>query len=116
MGGFVFPPSVGWAGIVLLLFLLIRAFQVRSLLRYPAFFAYIGYVLLSSVFALVVILRAPCFYPDFYWVSEGIAVFLDLTITVEVFRNAFVRYPGVRKTANILTFSLMLNRDPSTAQ
>jgi len=108
MRGFIFQQSVGWAGIVLLLFVLIRAFQARLLLRYPAFFAYIGYVLLSSVVALVIILRAPRFYPDFYWVSEAIAVFLGLTITVEVFRNAFVRYPGVRKIANILTFSLTL--------
>lgn len=108
MGNLIFQQAVGWTGIVLLLLLLTRAFRVHALLRYPAFFAYIGYVLLSSVIALVVNLRAPAFYPTFYWISEGVAVFLGLTITIEVFQKAFIIFPGVRKIAKISTLSLTL--------
>jgi hypothetical protein len=85
--------------------LLLRAFQGNFLKRYPLFYLYLGYVLVSDISLMPFYYLWPKLYGYAYWYSEFLSVVLGCGVVWEVYKVALLRYPGAARMArNVLPF------------
>lgn len=102
----LYSQLVGWVGNIILAVILIRGLRARLVVRYPAFYSYVSYVLLISAAALWVLARYATHYWTFYWVSEFIALLMGIAVTLEIYHHGLQGYAGVRKLADALLMGL----------
>jgi hypothetical protein len=87
---------------------LYRAGRERLLREYPVFYAYISYVLLSSLVVLRLSFISREVYFCSYWIAEFSAAFLGTGVVWETYGAVLAGYPGVRRMARALIGSLVL--------
>jgi hypothetical protein len=92
--------SIWWIGNALLLALIYRGMRESILRQYPWFYAYIGFVLLSSLVGFALYRSSPDWYLRFYWISEFVSAVLGSLLTWEAYRRVLWPYPGVRRVAS----------------
>jgi hypothetical protein len=88
-------------GITLELILLTRGVQQGLVRRYPAFYAYIGFVLASDILVYPVHLNKHI-YLYFYWITEFSGLVLGCLALLEFYRAALAAYPGTARMARAL--------------
>jgi len=89
------------AGIALELILLTRGVQQRLIRRYPAFYSYIGFVLVSDILVYPVHFNKHI-YLYFYWFTEFLGLILGCLALLEFYRAALASYPGTARMARAL--------------
>src|SRR5215475_7076913 len=94
-------------GIALELAIVVRGVQQGLFRRFPAFYSYIAFVLVSDT--LVFAIRpTPHIYLYFYWVTEFLGLVLGCLVFFEFYRIALRPYPGTARMARALLFVLFL--------
>jgi hypothetical protein len=99
--------SISSVGIVLELLLIFRGYQQKLLRRYPLFYSYISFVLISDV-AMVFVRVPPQTYLYMYWVVEFLGLVAGCLIVFEFYRVALGSYPGTARMARALLAVLFL--------
>ena len=88
-----------WSENALEALLLYRAVQGRFFVKYPVFYSYLTYVLLSSLSGFAIYMLKPAFYPTFYWSLQLVSVTIGYCVIWEIFRQVFHPYPGAARLA-----------------
>ena len=99
--------SIWSVGIVLEILLIVRGYQQNLLRRYPIFYAYISFVLVSDS-AMVLIHFPRLTYLYLYWVVEFLGLVLGCLVVLEFYRVALRDYPGTARMARALLAILFL--------
>lgn len=103
----MFSLTIWGCGLVLITVLLARAFAKRLVSRYPLFYGYLSFVLLTSNCLLAIYLVRPEYYRPFYWYVEFVTAALGCGVVWEIYRGALKRFPGAARMArNVLLFLL----------
>ncbi|MBV9886905.1 MAG: hypothetical protein JO119_10205 [Acidobacteria bacterium] len=92
--------SIWLVGIALELVLVLRGVQQGLLRRYPVFYSYIAFVVVSDTL-LFAIQRAPS-YLYLYWVIEFLGLLFGCFVFFEFYRVALKPYPGTARIARTL--------------
>jgi len=98
------PLAIWLAGLTLVAFLLLRALRGGFVRRYTLFYIYLGFVLVTSSFLLVIYLARPNDYQRLYWYAEFPGVALGCGIVWEIYRGSFRRFPGAARVARSVLF------------
>jgi len=77
----VYARLTGWVGCSLLVLLLYRGLVGGTLKRYPLFYSYVTYVVITSVWALCEYSAFFQRYYWYYWLSEFVAFLLAFGVT-----------------------------------
>src|ERR1700742_2610319 len=94
----MFSHSILLIGTVLELILVIRGVERELLRRYPVFYSYVAFVLISDL--LVFAFRpSPHPYLYFYWITEFAGLLLGCFVFFEFYRVALKPYPGTARMA-----------------
>jgi hypothetical protein len=99
--------SIWSVGIVLELLLLLRGYQQNLFRRYPIFFAYISFILVSDI-VMVLIGFPQRVYLYLYWMVEFISLVFGCLIVFEFYRVALHSYRGTARMARALLAVLFL--------
>jgi len=99
--------SIWFVSIALELLLVARGFQQNLIRRYPVFYSYISFVLLSDFLLLAVPPNGRA-YLYCYWVTEFLSLVLGCLVFLEFYRVALSAYPGTARMARALLAILFL--------
>ena len=89
--------------------LLSRALWGRLLKQYPAFYAYLLFVWMQSLFRFSVYHAQPQLYLKVYWITEWLGVLAGCAVVFEIYRVGLRAYPGTARLArNLLAFVFLL--------
>lgn len=102
--------AIWWACIAVEAMLLARGLFRSSLLKqYPAFYAYLSFVWMQSLFRFSAYHARPQLYPKVYWITEGLGVLAGCAVVFEIYRVGLHAYPGTARLArNLLAFVFLL--------
>ncbi len=89
---------IWWSSIALEAVLLIRGFQTRLALRFPYFYTYLAFVLLSDVLALAITVANPG-YKYAFWSTEFGGILFGCAMVLEIYRIGLARFPGTATMA-----------------
>jgi len=92
--------------LLLLVVLLFRAYRRRLLREFPVFYAYIGFVLCSSIVFFSLSTGSPQAYAIGYWISEFISAWLGVGIIWEIYGSVLRAYAGVYRLGRSLISAL----------
>jgi hypothetical protein len=82
--------------------LLARAIQGRFVSRLPYFFAYIAFILCSTIIELVLLTSFPKHYATVYWFDYLLAQVVEFAVLLEVSNILFDPYPALRRLGGLL--------------
>lgn len=100
---------IWWVCTSLEALLLARALWGKLLTRYPAFYAYLSFVLTQSLLRFSVYHLRPQLYPKVYWATEGFGVLAGCAVVFEIYRVGLRAYPGTARLArNLLAFVFLV--------
>lgn len=89
--------------------LLARACYARLVFKYPLFFVYLSFVLLTSSCLFLVYLTRRDRYGPFYWYVEFPTAALGCAVVWEIYRGALGHFPGAARMArNMLILALVI--------
>ena len=95
--------SIWLVGIALELVLVVRGVQQGLLRRYPVFYSYIAFVVVTDIVLFVVRSAAsPRSYLYLYWVVEFLGLLYGCLVFFEFYRVALMPYPGTVRMARAL--------------
>jgi hypothetical protein len=101
--------AIWWACIAAEALLLARALWGKLLTRYPAFYSYLLFVWMQSLFRFSVYHARPQLYLKVYWITEWLGVLAGCAVVFEVYRVGLREYPGTARLArNLLAFVFLL--------
>jgi hypothetical protein len=106
-----------YISVVLELLLLFRGFREKLTSRYPAFYCYIGFVLVQDPLCFVVYKWIHPFYTPVYWTAEFLCVLLSCGIVFEIYQVGLEAYPGTARMARRalgIVFAIALARALAT--
>jgi hypothetical protein len=83
--------------------LLLRAWLVSIVGRFPLFYSYITYVLISSLVALTVYYRFPKQYQAVAWFLLMVTWVAEFAVLLEVSDHIFEPYPSIGRLGRLLT-------------
>jgi hypothetical protein len=99
--------SIWSVGIVLEFLLVLRGYQQKILSRYPIFYAYISFVLITDI-GMGVLHLSEHTYLYLYWIVEFLGLVLGCLVFLELYRVALGAYPGTARMARTLLSVLFL--------
>lgn len=101
--------TIWWACMAVEALLLSRALWGRLLKQYPAFYAYLLFVWMQSLFRFSVYHAQPQLYLKVYWITEWLGVLAGCAVVFEIYRVGLRAYPGTARLArNLLAFVFLL--------
>jgi hypothetical protein len=101
----MFSLSIWLVGIALELILVIRGVQRGLLRRYPVFYSYIAFVVVTDILLFAIRPTArPYLY--LYWIAEFVGLLLGCLVFFEFYRVALKPYPGTARIARAMLFVL----------
>jgi hypothetical protein len=97
----MFSLSIWLVGIALELILVIRGVQRGIFRRYPVFYSYIVFVVVTDILLFAI---RPTVHPYLYlyWVAEFVGLLLGCLVFFEFYRVALKPYPGTARVARAL--------------
>lgn len=87
------------SSIVLGILLLVRGLQTRLAWKYPFFFGYLSFVLLSDIASFFVRRWNQHVYGYTFWITEFVGVLIGCGVVFEIYRIGLARYPGTARMA-----------------
>lgn len=98
-----------WASTALLeAAVLFRGWKTGLLRKYPFFYAFVSWVLLTEGFRFWCYKYIPTFYQTFYWDTRLITVVASYAICVEVFKSGLRHNRGVARVAQKLLLAVFV--------
>ncbi len=94
-------------GLLLEVLILWRGIRARLWRHYPFFYVYLGFVFVRSVPLFVLGELQFSAYPITYWLSNAVSDLLRFFVVWEVFRQAFVSSPVVRRVVGQVLMILL---------
>jgi hypothetical protein len=99
----MFSLSIWLVGIAFELILIVRGVQRGLLRRYPVFYSYIAFVVVTDILLFATRPTArPYLY--LYWIAEFVGLLLGCLVFFEFYRVALKPYPGTARVARALLF------------
>jgi hypothetical protein len=99
---------IWWSSIALEALLLIRGLQTRLVFRFPYFYSYVTFVLLSDLLALAIRVTNPG-YKYTFWSTELGGILFGCCLVLEIYRIGLARFPGTATmTRNALAVIFVL--------
>lgn len=98
-----------WAGILVESVILVRGVRLRTLVRFPFFFLYIGSVFCADVSLYFV--HAFASYPSYLiWAAraETVNIVVGYGIILEIFRHVFSLYRGIERLSQIVGLAVFV--------
>jgi hypothetical protein len=103
----VFTQILWWLGIALEILILVRSVKGNSCQKYPAFYLYLGTLLLIELLRFSVYTFKPRFYGPFYWYTEFLATTVAYAVILEVYKHALINSPGVARIARTFLWGVL---------
>ena len=103
----VFTQILWWLGIALEFLILVRSVKGNSCQKYPAFYLYLGILLLIELLRFAVYTFKPQFYGHFYWYTEFLATTIAYAVILEVYNHALSNSPGVARIARPFLWAVL---------
>lgn len=103
----MFTQILWWLGIALEVLILVRSVKGNLCQKYPAFYLYLGVLLLIEVLRFSVYVFKPQFYGPFYWYTEFLATTIAYAVILEIYRQALTNSPGVARIARPLLWGVL---------
>jgi hypothetical protein len=103
--------AIWWGSIALEILLLVRGFLGKLAPRYPAFYAYLAFVLFEDLSALFIDRwnHNPYIYNYTYWITEFLGIAIGCGVVFEIYRKGLLQFPGTARMArNALLFVFVL--------
>jgi hypothetical protein len=91
--------AIWLAGLSLMALQLARACTARIVFKYPLFYIYLSFVLLTSSGLLLIYLTKRSYYGSLYWYTEFLGAALGCGVVWEIYRGALGRFPGAARLA-----------------
>lgn len=88
------------------LIILVRAAAGEYLSRFPLFYSYVVYMLLSGAAVTAFYFWSPGHYPSVYWFRILLSVFVEFAVLVEISDHIFNPYPAIGVLGRFLTLLL----------
>jgi hypothetical protein len=99
--------SIWLVGIALELVLLVRGVQQGLLRRYPIFYSYLAFVVLTDILLFAIRPERPS-YLYVYWTTEFLGLLVGCLVFLELYRVALAPYPGTARLARASLVVLFL--------
>jgi len=100
---------IWWCAVFLEFLLLLRGYQGKLLVRFPAFYSYVLFVFAKSFILFVLYRQSAQQYLLGYWFCQFVALVLGSLVLFEIYRVALRPYPGTARVArNLLLFVFAL--------
>jgi len=101
--------AIWWACMAAEALLLARALWGKLLTRYPAFYSYLLFVWMQSLFRFSVYHARPQLYLKVYWITEWLGGLAGCAVSVEIYRVGLREYPGTAGLArNVFALVFLL--------
>jgi hypothetical protein len=82
--------------------LIIRAAQGKYLFRFPIFYSYIVYMVVSGAIVTGLYLSASAHYPVAWWFRYLLSLLVEFAVVVEISDHLFSPYPAIRQLGRLL--------------
>ena len=79
--------------------ILFRAFTNRTLLQYPYFYGYLGYVLFQDVLRISIYASHRELYQQVYWSTQFVGLLFGCGVVWEIYKLALGPFPGAQRVA-----------------
>jgi len=82
--------------------LILRAVQAKHLSRFPVFYSYMVYMVVSGAIATGLYLSASAHYAVAWWFRYLLSVLVEFAVVVEISDHLFSPYPAIRQLGRLL--------------
>ena len=82
--------------------LIIRAAQGKYLFRFPVFYSYIVYMVVSGAIVTGLYVSASAHYPVAWWFRYLLSLLVEFAVVVEISDHLFSPYPAIRQLGRVL--------------
>jgi hypothetical protein len=82
--------------------LVIRAVQGKYLFRFPVFYSYIVYMVVSGAIVTGLYLAGSAHYPVAWWFRHVLSLLVEFAVVVEISDHLFSPYPAIRQLGRVL--------------
>jgi len=103
----VFDQILWWVGNAAEAFLLLRSISEKLYKKYPAFYFYLGTVLLLQLFRFSVFVFYPLAFPAFYWYTQFLPATVGYAVILEIFKQGLKSSPGAAHMARTVLWGVL---------
>lgn len=96
-----------WIGNAAEAFILLRSARGGLYARYPAFYFYLGTVLLVDLFRFSVFVFYPHAFPTLYWYTEFLPAVVGYAVILETYKQGLKGSPGAARMARIILWGVL---------
>jgi hypothetical protein len=101
--------ALWFATLALEIVLLARGIWTKLFAKYPVFYLYVLFVFLQSILRFSIYHWYPKLYPESYWYTELISVFVGCGVLFEIYWSGLAPFPGTARLArNVLALVFVL--------
>jgi hypothetical protein len=103
----VFDQILWWVGNAAEALLLLRLISEKLYKKYPAFYFYLGTVLLLQLFRFSIFVFYPVAFPWFYWYTQFLPVIVGYAVILEIFKQGLKSSPGAARMARTVLWGVL---------
>ncbi len=103
----MFVQILWWIGNALETLILVRSIKGRFWQKYPAFYLYLGTVLLLELLRFSIYTFQPRFHRAFYWYTEYLSATIGYAVILEIYKHALSNSPGVARIARAFLWGVL---------
>ena len=103
----MFVQILWWIGNALEALILARSIKGRFSQKYPAFYLYLGTVLLLELLRFSFYTFQPQFHRAFYWYTEYLSATIGYAVILEIYKHALSNSPGVARIARTFLWGVL---------
>ena len=103
----MFVQILWWIGNALETLILVRSIKGRFCQKYPAFYLYLGTVLLLELLRFSIYTFEPRFHRAFYWYTEYLSATIGYAVILEIYKHALSNSLGVARIARTFLWGVL---------
>ena len=103
----MFDQILWWVGNAAEAFILLRSIREKLYEKYPAFYFYLGTVLLLQLFWFSVFVFYPLAFPAFYWYTEFLPAIVGYAVILEIFKQGLKSSLGAARMARSVLWGVL---------
>ncbi len=103
----MFVQILWWIGNALETLILARSIKGRFWQKYPAFYLYLGTVLLLELLRFSIYTFQPRFHRVFYWYTEYLSATIGYAVILEIYKHALSNSQGVARIARTFLWGVL---------
>ncbi len=103
----VFEQILWWVGNAAEALILLRSIRQKLYEKYPAFYFYLGTVLLLQLFRFSIFVFYPNAFPAFYWYTQFLPATVGYAVILEIFKLGLKSSPGAARMARTVLWGVL---------